>query len=69
MTEGLYAELLNTNVHVSVIYPGATSTDIAKNSGVSAPVASANDMKIPMQSAHDCAETIVKGIEKISHKF
>jgi len=34
MTEGLYAELLDTNVGVSVIFPGAVSTDIGINSGV-----------------------------------
>lgn len=34
MTEGLYAELLETNVHVTVVFPGAIATDIAKNSGV-----------------------------------
>ena len=64
MTEGLYAELIDTNVHVSVIYPGATSTDIAKNSGVNASNTAASEMKIPMLSAYDCAEAIIKGIEK-----
>ncbi len=35
LTEALYAELLDTNVSVTVIFPGAIGTDIAKNSGVS----------------------------------
>jgi len=34
LTEALYAELLDTNVHVTVIFPGAISTGIAANSGV-----------------------------------
>lgn len=34
LTEALYAELLDTNVHVTVIFPGAISTGIASNSGV-----------------------------------
>ena len=34
LTEGLYAELLDTDVGVSVIMPGAVATDIAENSGV-----------------------------------
>jgi NAD(P)-dependent dehydrogenase (short-subunit alcohol dehydrogenase family) len=34
MTEGLYAELLDTNVGVSVVFPGSIDTDIATNSGV-----------------------------------
>ena len=35
LTEALYAELLDTNVAVSVVFPGAIATDIAANSGVS----------------------------------
>src|SRR5574338_960551 len=34
LTEGLYAELLNTNVRVTLVYPGAIGTNIAANSGV-----------------------------------
>jgi short-subunit dehydrogenase len=34
LTEALYAELLDTNVAVTVIFPGAIGTDIAANSGV-----------------------------------
>lgn len=34
LTEGLYAELLNTNVKVTLVYPGAIGTNIAANSGV-----------------------------------
>lgn len=64
MTEGLYAELLNTNIHVSIIYPGATNTDISKHSGVEAPAGSTETAsKIKMLSAEECAEIIVKGIE------
>ncbi len=39
MTEGLYAELLETNVAVTFVMPGAVSTDITANSGVDVPVA------------------------------
>lgn len=34
MTEGLYAELMETAVKVSLVMPGAVATDIAANSGV-----------------------------------
>lgn len=34
LTEGLYAELKNTNVGVTVIHPGAVNTNIMSNSGV-----------------------------------
>lgn len=33
-TEGLYAELKDTNVHVSIVFPGGVATDIMGNSGV-----------------------------------
>lgn len=33
-TEGLYAELKNTNVGVTVIHPGAVNTNIMSNSGI-----------------------------------
>lgn len=34
LTEGLYSELLNTPVRVTVVFPGALGTDIAAHSGV-----------------------------------
>ncbi|TAL14033.1 SDR family NAD(P)-dependent oxidoreductase [Patescibacteria group bacterium] len=67
MTEGLYAELLSTNVHVSVVFPGATRTNITENSGVAAPTsAAATDAakNFPMLSATKAAEIIINGIEK-----
>ena len=35
LTEALYAELMDTNVAVTTIFPGAIATNIAQNSGVS----------------------------------
>lgn len=35
LTEALYAELMDTNIAVTTIYPGAIGTNIAQNSGVS----------------------------------
>lgn len=64
MTEGLYAELLSTNVHVSIIFPGGTKTDIAKNSGVALANMDANQNKYKMLSPEKAAEIIVRGIEK-----
>ena len=37
LTEGLYAELRETDVAVTVVFPGAIGTDITTNSGVAAP--------------------------------
>lgn len=64
LTEGLYAELLDTNVHVSIVFPGATNTNITKNSGVKVPDMKGSEKSYPMLSPHEAAEIIVKGIEK-----
>ena len=67
MTEGLYAELSDTNVHVSVVFPGATKTNITQNSGVNAPAMPTSDAKQPsvaMLPPEKAAEIIVDGIEK-----
>jgi len=65
LTEGLYAELLDTNVNASVVFPGATDTDITKNSGVETPgEAAAEQQNFPMLSADEAAQIIVAGIEK-----
>ncbi|MFT3895323.1 MAG: SDR family NAD(P)-dependent oxidoreductase [Anaerolineales bacterium] len=65
LTEGLYAELLNTNVKVTLVYPGAIGTNIAANSGVSisagADSAEASNKSLAPDKA---AEIIVDAIEK-----
>ncbi len=67
-TEGLYAELLNTNVHVTVIFPGAIATDIAKNSNVDLGM-DASSSKIKMLAADEAARQMIKGIEKNKFKI
>lgn len=67
LTEGLYAELLDTSVRVSVVFPGATNTNITQNSNVAAPVAAGADtakMSARMLSADKAAEIIINGMEK-----
>ncbi len=66
LTEALYAELQGTSVHVSVVFPGATATDISKNSGVSMPgqAETAAKQSIPMLSPDKVAALIVKGMER-----
>lgn len=65
LTEGLYAELLDTNVGVSVVFPGAVATDIASNSGVGAPggMESAEESDYPTTSPDDAARIILDGVE------
>ncbi|MBI1277709.1 MAG: SDR family NAD(P)-dependent oxidoreductase [Anaerolineaceae bacterium] len=66
LTEGLYSELLETNVHVTVVFPGAIATNITQNSGVPIPsnAASESSQSFPTTSADDAAETIIKGMER-----
>lgn len=64
LTEGLYAELLDTNVGVSVIMPGAVNTAITENSGVATPATPGDASKMPMTSAPRAAEIMLDGIEK-----
>lgn len=63
MTEGLYAELLDTSVHVSLVFPGATETNITKNSGVDMKT-SKEDSGYSMLSPEKAADIIVRGIER-----
>ncbi len=66
MTEGLYAELLDTNVGVSVIFPGAVATEITSNSGVEIPgsIPNEEEMRARTTSAEDAARIILDGIEE-----
>lgn len=65
MTEGLYAELLETNVAVSLVFPGAVATDITSNSGVDIPgdATSAEESSHRTTSPEDAARIIADGIE------
>ena len=65
LSEGLSSELIDTNVGVTVVFPGATSTNITKNSGVKSPM-SQEDVKkanIPTQSPVDVAKLVVRAIQ------
>lgn len=63
MTEALYAELKSTNVGVTVVFPGATETQIAQHSGIEVPEQPSN-RKIPMLKPEEVARLIVDGVEK-----
>lgn len=62
LTEGLYAELLDTHVSVSVVMPGAVSTGITANSGVAEP--EVGEGSVRMTSPVKAARIIVDGLEK-----
>ena len=65
MFEGLYAELLDTKVGVSVVFPGAIATNIAGNSGVTlAGMDPDKPSPIKMTPSPEAARQIVVAIEK-----
>lgn len=66
-TEGLYAELKDTNVHVTVIHPGAVNTNIMSNSGVASKeeeAASKKQQDAMAMPADKAASVILDGIER-----
>ncbi len=70
LTEALYAELLDTNVAVTAVFPGAIATDIAANSGVSVgDGVTADSSSFKMTSAHDAGAAIVAAIRKGSFRI
>ncbi|WP_435770824.1 SDR family NAD(P)-dependent oxidoreductase [Nocardioides sp. SYSU DS0651] len=65
LTEGLYAELLDTDVRVTVIFPGAVDTSITENSGLDRPEESeVEGAAARMTSAPDAARAMLAGIER-----
>lgn len=61
-TEGLFQELLDTNVHVSAIFPGNISTNISSNSGVT--MIDAGGRKVRATTPEVAGAQIVEGIER-----
>lgn len=67
LTEGLHSELLETNVNVTLVLPGAIGTDIAANSGVTvtaAPEGSEEGSMMEPLAPSKAAQVIVDGIER-----
>jgi NAD(P)-dependent dehydrogenase (short-subunit alcohol dehydrogenase family) len=62
LTEGLYAELIDTRIRVSVIMPGAVDTAITTNSGVDQPDLEEGSTR--MTPADKAARIIIDGIER-----
>ncbi len=67
LTEGLWAELRETSVAVTVVHPGAVATHIAENSGVEVPGGSdpaADRQAARTTTAEDAARQVVRGMER-----
>lgn len=63
LTEGLYAELVDTPIRVSVVMPGAVDTGIGANSGVDMKGTSSADVAMKPLSADAAARVVLDGVE------
>jgi len=70
LSEALYSELLDTNIHVTVIIPGGVATDIKKNSNVSSSSATQEEKNSKLVlSPTKAASLILKGMETNRYKM
>jgi short-subunit dehydrogenase len=69
-TEGLHSECAGTNVHVTVVFPGAVATNITKNSGVEIPVSGADAEKMArkIMPADKAARLILDGMQRNAYR-
>ncbi len=64
LSEGLYSELIDTNVKVSVVIPGGIATEIKKNSNISYNVATDDSKSNMVLTPEKAAELIILAMEK-----
>lgn len=65
LTEALYAELRDTNIAVSLVFPGAIRTGIAENSGAAVPGRDADsETAAKITPSDEAARRIIGAIEK-----
>jgi short-subunit dehydrogenase len=69
-TEGLFAELKDTTVRVSVVFPGAIATNITTNSGIEMPKVSIGDSSaMATMQANEAARVILLGMEADQYRI
>jgi short-subunit dehydrogenase len=68
-TEGLYAELKETTVRVSVVFPGAIATNITENSGIEMPKVSGDSSAMATMPANEAARVILHGMETNQYRI
>jgi len=66
LTEGLHLELRNTNVGVTIVFPGGVDTNLVRNSGVELEGVDKHSYK--MLSPNEAAATIIKGMENKKYR-
>lgn len=64
LSEGLATELANTNIKVTIVFPGAMATNIAENSGVKMNSEMKNMKGMKTLSPQIAAKKIINAIEK-----
>jgi short-subunit dehydrogenase len=68
-TEGLHAELSDTRVRVTVVFPGGVATNIMANSGVTLPIADASQQMAKVTTPADrAARQILDGMERDAYR-
>lgn len=68
LTEGLNSELKNTNVHVTVVFPGAVRTNIMGNSGLDNAASMDDPRAAKITSAQQAAQVIIGGMESNQYR-
>jgi NAD(P)-dependent dehydrogenase (short-subunit alcohol dehydrogenase family) len=63
LTETLYAELRDTRVAVTVVFPGGVGTNITQNSGVDIPLGATTGKTPKMTEPADAAKQIVDAVQ------
>jgi short-subunit dehydrogenase len=64
LTEGLRSELLDSNVGVTLVFPGAIATNIAANSGMTMSADDAGSSRFKTTPANVAAQAMLTAIEK-----
>lgn len=64
MTEGLYAELKETGVKVTIVHPGAMKTGIMDNSGLKSAAEETSSKSDKTLSATEAAKKVIRAMEK-----
>jgi short-subunit dehydrogenase len=70
LTEGLHSELMDSNVKVTIVFPGAVNTNITKNSGLNNPKQSTTGNKqVKILSPVKAAQIIIDGMERNQYRI
>jgi short-subunit dehydrogenase len=68
LTEGLHSELRDTNVKVTVVFPGGVRTNIMSNSGLGDRMGSGSEKGQTILSADKAAAMIIEGMEQDKYR-